>query len=219
MSTSTSLKPMQVLVLWALIVQGGKGLQKDIRPRITKPLRDSLERAGLIVSRKNDKRAIVIEVTDKGWAWASENLDAELPARSTAAGPIMQAFLTQLKSFLRSRNLVFAEIFMAEEGGEAQSEPDTALQPASAEDIKKRVREAYFSLTKGQSKQRIRLHQLRQELPNIKREELDRALLEMQQKEELVLIALANKQDITRADRVAALKVGGNPRHVVYFGV
>ncbi len=172
-------------------------------------------RAGLVETDKNRKRAITIEVTDKGWAWAAENLDAELPSRSTAAGPIMQAFLSHLKIFLKSRNIALAEIFMIEEAeGLAETCPSLGDK-----EIKKLIRETYFSLTHGKSKQRVRLHQLRDSLPDIDRNLLDDTLLEMEREEDLVLYTLDNVREITAYDRAAALNTGfGEPRYIIYLG-
>ena len=76
---------MQTLLLWALLAKpGGASFQKDIRPEVKKPDRDALVKAGLITKEKRGRAGNWLEVTDKGWAWAADHLDAALPKRSTA---------------------------------------------------------------------------------------------------------------------------------------
>ena len=92
-----ALTKMQTLILWALIARPGAGaLAKEIKPEVKKPDRDALEKAGLLEVSKRG-RAFWLEVSDRGWDWAGENLDAALPSGSTAGCEILRAWLTRLK--------------------------------------------------------------------------------------------------------------------------
>ena len=105
-----ALTEMRTLMLWALLAKpGGAGLQKDIRPEVKKPDRDALAREGLIRSDPKS-RPIMLEVTDKGWAWAGDHLDAELPKRSVHGAAILQAWLKQLRTFMAVNGFVLADV-------------------------------------------------------------------------------------------------------------
>lgn len=203
--------PVQTLILWALIAGGGSGRQQDLRPRLTRPLREPLAKAGLIALQRT-RHGIEIDVTDRGWAWVAGHLDAPLPASSAAAGPILQAVLGRLGSFLDARNLALAEVF---------TEPPQSTAPTEkprSNDLRQRIRDAYQRLSGGKSGERVRLHELRRQLDDVDRATLDQTLLSMQREEDLVLMKLANAADIAEEDRRAAVVVGGHPRHVVYLG-
>ena len=105
-----ALTEMRTLMLWALLAKpGGAGLQKDIRPEMKKADRDALVSEGLIASVAKS-RPIMLEVTDKGWAWAGDHLDAELPKRSVYGAAILQAWLKQLKTFMTAKGFVLADV-------------------------------------------------------------------------------------------------------------
>ena len=106
----TSSPEKQALIMWALLVTENAGaFQKELKPEPDKADRDALEEKGLISWRKIGQK-IWIEVTDKGWAWAGENLSAPLPAKSTAGAEILRAWLAKLQAFIEARGLVLADI-------------------------------------------------------------------------------------------------------------
>jgi hypothetical protein len=90
-----SLTQMQTLILWSLLAKTGcASFQKHIKPEVTKPDRNALIQAGLITSEKRGRPGIWLEITDQGWAWAGDHLDADLPKRSIAGSAVLQAWLT-----------------------------------------------------------------------------------------------------------------------------
>jgi hypothetical protein len=96
----------QTLILWALLArEGAAGFQKELKPEPDKADRDALAQAGLVRWTKRGQK-IWIEVTEKGWAWAGNNLAQPLPANSSAGSLILHAWLTRLKAFMDSRGLV-----------------------------------------------------------------------------------------------------------------
>ncbi len=54
-------------------------------------------------------KAFHISLTDRGWAWLSEHLDADLSSKSPAGSEILGRMLRQLKTFLEVRQLTLAE--------------------------------------------------------------------------------------------------------------
>src|SRR5262245_42502221 len=163
---------MQTLVLWALLAKkGGGGFQKDIRPVVKKRDREALVRAGLMMSEKRGRAGLWLEVTDKGWAWAADHLDADLPQRSTAGSAILQGWLTQIKTFMSVRGLALADILA----------PQTPPAPPRMDfdTVRVRVRKAYLDLTDGRFNRRALLRDLRDKLQDIERGTLDEALKRM----------------------------------------
>ena len=203
----------QTLLLWSLIAEGGQGWQKDRKWNGLKRQRDVLVENGFITAEKK-RGAFLLEVTAKGWGWAAGNLDAELP-RSENAAQVFSSFLVRLGAVLEQRKLGFQELLKAD-----LSEKEGVDVTAEPTDIKGKIRVAYYQLTRGKDKERVRLCRLRALLPDIASGELDQALLEMECGEDLVLYTLDNVKEITEEDRKAALNTGfGDPRYILYLGV
>jgi hypothetical protein len=204
-----ALTEMRTLMLWALLAKpGGAGLQKDIRPEVKKPDRDALVREGLI--RSNPKsRPIMLEVTDKGWAWAGDHLDAELPKRSVHGAAILQAWLKQLRTFMAVNGFVLADVL----GTPVTSKP--AHDDYSA--LRARIRQSYLEATAGRLNQRVFLHVLRDGLRDVDRSALDDALRKMHLEDGSHLSGSDNPPEITDAIRDASLDFKGERMFVLWI--
>jgi hypothetical protein len=207
---------MQTLILWALLVKtGGGGLQRDIRPQVKKPDREALVRAGLIAAQKRG-HGFWLEATDKGWSWAADHLDADLPKRSTAGSAILQAWLTQLKAFMASRDLVLADILGAHERAKTPTE-SLSLAPVDYETLRARIRKAYLDITGAHFNTRVLLSDLRERLKDIDRASLDEVLGQMHLEEGTTLSGLNNPQEITPVIRQGGLVFKGEPMYVLWI--
>lgn len=205
-----ALTEMQTLILWALLAKtGGGSFQKDIKPEVKKPDREALAGAGLIISEKRGRPGNWLEITDKGWAWATEHLDADLPKRSNAGSAILQAWLTQIKAFMQARGLALADILGPQRPAESQI-PDLGA-------IRQRIRKAYLEVTGDRLNTRALLRDIRGKLRDIDRATLDEALRLMQREQEASLYPLDNRIEITDADRDAAIHIGQEPRHILWI--
>jgi hypothetical protein len=205
-----ALSEMQTLILWSLLVQtDGAAFQKDIRPEVKRHDREALVRAGLISAPKRG-RGYWLEVTDKGWSWAAEHLDADLPKRSIAGSGILQAWLARLKTFMARRDLVLADVL----GSQTPIKP----QPRAIdyETLRERIRKAYFEIA-GAFNARVFLSDLRQRLRDIDRAALDEALRRMHLEEGTTLSSLNNPQEITPAIRHGGLSFKGEPMYVLWI--
>ena len=201
---------MQTLILWALLTKmGGACFQKDLRPEVKKADREALVRAGLIASEKRGRPGFWLEITDKGWAWAADHLDADLPKRTTAGSAILQAWLTQLKDFMEARSLVLADILGARQ---IRQHP-----PVDYLAVRQHIRKAYLELSGGRFNERARLSDIREKLKAIDRATLDETLTRMQRDQEASLYQLDNRVEITDADRSAAIYIGREPRHILWI--
>jgi len=214
--------PLQTLILWALLARGGSGFQNELKPEPTKENREALVRAGFISAEKRN-RALFLQAEDKGWHWASENMDAEISTRSPAGAVILRDLLLRLGAFTKARNIALAEVLAPRPAAlpAAPDEPKGAgAAPSAANDIaspREKIRAAFLDLTGGQFNTRVRLADLRAKLRDLDRTALDEALLSIQREEGTVLMQLDNRIEITDADRAAALEIGREPRHLLWI--
>lgn len=203
------LNEMQTLMLWALLARGGEAFAKDIKPKIRKKDRALLVNLGFVGAR-TVKQGLKLEVTDKGWAWAADHLEAPLPVRSTAGASILHAWLGRLDVYLRAKRIALAEVLS----------PDvqpTLERGGDAPPLRDRIRDTYLEVTGGHFNQRALLRDLRVKLPDVDRPSLDEALLQMQSEDGASLMQLDNRIDITDADRDAAIHIGNEPRHILWL--
>ena len=207
------LEPMQVLLLWKLVIADGEMWKSDIRPagigdnKVRKSLREerliSEESQRREVPGKRATRGLKITLEDAGWAWVSENLDARLP-RSAAAADVLQGLLLKLQRYLQRSDLVLAE-FLA-------SEPEVV-------DLEQQIVAAYRALDTHGRGERVRIADIAGELSNVELAELHRELLAMQSQDKLTLFVLDNPREITEADRQCEITtVLGDKRHIIHMG-
>ena len=192
---------MQTLILWALLAKGGAGFQKDIRPEVKKPDREALVRAGLIGCEKRGQSGYWLEVTDKGWAWAADHLDADLPKRSTAGGEVLRAWLTRLGAFMKARGFALADILAPQ--------PTAPPRPPDYANVRERIRKAYLEVAGGRLNTRALLSDVRDKLKDLDRATVDDALRKMHLEEGVALAGLSNPLEITPAVRDAGLDFKG----------
>ncbi|MGH8614520.1 MAG: MarR family transcriptional regulator [Gammaproteobacteria bacterium] len=181
----TKLEPLQVLFLWGLLAKGGEAWKGDLKPELHKNYA-RLVKSGFVdeEQRKHPetKRARKwVRLSDAGWKWAQEHLDAEVSKASKAGGQILQDFLAKLKSYLEHKSISLAEIITPDLG---RSEGGTNLP--------ERIRNAFLKETGGVWNTHVRLASLRRALSDIDRRELDEALLAMGRTGQLVLYPLDN---------------------------
>jgi hypothetical protein len=206
-----ALTELQTLIVWALLSKpGGGSLQKDIRPEVKRPDREALITTGLITTEKRG-RNLWLEVTDKGWSWAADHLDADLPQRSTAGSVVLQGWLTRLKAFMQLRGLVLADILAPQ----PPSRPEQ--RPLDYPAVRERIRKAYLDVTGGQLNTRALLSDIRDRVKDIDRSSVDSALKRMHLEEGITLSGLNNPQEITPAIREAELSFKGQPMYVLWI--
>jgi hypothetical protein len=210
------------LILWALLVRDNAAdFQNELKPEPDKADREALEKAGLITSERRGRyRRYWLEVTEKGWAWAADHLDDDLPTGSSAGSSVLQAWLTRLKVYMRARNVALAEVLAPQLTRTGDSEgiaKSAATQASDYDTLRTRIRQAYFAVTGDRINTRARLCDIRDKLNDIGRAALDEALKRMQREQQASLYPLDNKTEITDADRNAAIYFGSEPRHILWI--
>ena len=212
----------QTLILWALLARDdAASFQSELKPEPDKADREALEKAGLITcERKGRYRRIWIEVTEKGWAWATDHLNDDLPTGSPAGSSILQAWLTRLKAYMQARNVALAEVLgpqRARKDGSVGIAIGDATRASGYDTLRARIRQAYLAVTSGRINTRAQLCDIREKLNDIDRAALDEALKSMQLEQQASLYPLDNKTEITDADRNAAIFFGVEPRHILWI--
>lgn len=223
------LEPLQTLFLWRLLASGGGEFLKVAKPEL-KPakVRRQLKDAGLIdeqpkkqfPDRKGARASTYVSLSEQGWNWAANNLDAKMSTSSPAAGPILHAILTKLKFHLQQQNIGLADFITASEGGDHPGgDPEGGVTTNHAPpELAQHVRAAYAELADGKSDVRVRLADLRQAMTDVDRTLLDGAILAMEREETAVLYPFDNPSEIRPEDEQAALPNSlGRPRHVIYI--
>ncbi len=223
------LEPLQTLFLWRLLASGGGEFLKVAKPEL-KPakVRRQLKDAGLIdeqpkkqfPDRKGARASTYVSLSEQGWNWAANNLDAKMSTSSPAAGPILHAILTKLKFHLQRQNVGLVDFITAsEQGDQTGGIPEGGVDTNHARpELAQRVRAAYAELADGRADARVRLADLRQAMADVDRTPLDGAILAMEREQAAVLYPFDNPLEIRPEDETAALPNRvGRPRHVIYM--
>jgi hypothetical protein len=209
----------RALIMWALLAcESAAAFQKELKPEPLKADREALDEAGLISSWKVGQK-IWIEVTDKGWAWAGENLGHALPAQSTAGAEILRRWLVKLDAYLNAHGLALAEVLGPQTSapGSGANGHHKAPIESPAGSLRNRIRAAYLEATGGRFNTRALLRDIRIRLADVERGTLDEALKAMQREDDAVLYPLDNRAEITDADRAAAIPFADEPRHILWI--
>ena len=195
-----ALKPMQQLILWRLLISGEQPMQSVFDPKH----RSALVDAGFIrLEKRGRAKHVVLE--DKAWDWVATQLQSEdfavdLPKRATTAIPVFELLLVKMGGYLRSHNIPLHEFLTTTEARDGLTDA---------------IRQACETISSSGSDFRVRLSQLRQQLANISTDDLNQALMDMQQAGALSLRPVEDPQEISEADEAAAIDVGGGDKR--YF--
>jgi DNA-binding PadR family transcriptional regulator len=208
------IKPLELLFLWRLAVAGGSDWLKDIKPNPEAPARKRLESYGVIEQEKRKppsggRAASFVSLTDMGWGWLGDHLDADLRTRTPAGTEVLYRLLLRLKTFTEQKQLSLGDLIL----------PSKTEDAVGVDDLENRVTKAYLSLSGGQTNVRVRLADLRRHLSSIPRVRLDQALLDMASGARVSLYRLDDPKEIHAEDRDAVLHTpSGEERHIVYLG-
>lgn len=212
------IKPLELLFLWRLATADGDWL-KDVKPDPGAPSRRRLEASGLIETVRQKPpggraQASYVSLTDAGWAWLGDHLDADLNTKSTAGVDVLRLLLGRLKTFLDRENLALGDFMTA-----AGPPIETPADAVAVDDPRARVTTAYYALSSGRPNARVRIADLRRVLATIPRPALDDALLDLATTGEASLFRLDNPAEIGPNDREAVLRTpSGEERHIIYLG-
>jgi hypothetical protein len=211
--------PKQALFLWNLIIShGAEGvMQSRTSPDLTKAERSQLLDAGFLDLEKRGA-AGYLTLTEKAWRWAGQATDVTLPrSRSAVGAEVLERLLRRLVPFLAQRRLALSELLppLGASGTTAAPVVTHAPRVVAPKKLQKLIERACLRLTQGKRTKRVPLSQLRHELADVGRAELDQSLLALQDARRLVLYREDNTAALTDEDHRAALTINREPRHLV----
>ena len=179
-------------------------LKRRYRLELKKPVRDKLNREGLVQSRRLPGKGFAHELTDAGWAWVVAQLDEQPPRQAGSAGGALYALLNGLRVALDARGMVIQELF-------DQSE---STAPQQTGQLRDRIRQAYRNLS-SRPWDWVELRDLRVQLGDWPRREVDLEIIRMFREKDVNLTLHEDRGGLTQADRDAALRLGVDDMHLI----
>ena len=168
-----------------------------------------LAESGYVSSRRGVEfpgRPFVHELTELGWRRARQELAAAPPPRAAKSYRLLYGLANVFDRFLTRSDLTLADVIVADE-----VRPDTVETPADAET---RIREAYADLADKPGAP-VRLLPIRERLDDLPSTEFDAALLRLAREPGVFLEPEPKLRSLTDADRKAAVRVGGEVKHLL----
>lgn len=187
-----------------------KDLQTHYGFTIEAPTRARLVERGYIACHRSDSlpsRPFVHELTELGWRRARQELGAAPPAKANRGYRLLYGMINSLDRYMTRSNLTLADVFSA---GAAEDLVTSAPQVAADE----RIRIAYGELSEKPGAQ-VGLRPLRESLADLRRADFDAALLRLVAEPRVRLEPEPKLRNLTKADRDAAIKVGGEDKHLL----
>jgi hypothetical protein len=152
-------------------------------------------------------RAYVHELSDAGWRWCAQALAAPPGERASS---LERAHYMVFGLF--ARHLDAAGLTLADIVGPTAGAPAGA--PASAADLTASIETGYRSLAAAAG-EFVSLRELRLRVADRARPDVDAALTTMFTAQRINLIPQSNQQALSDADREAALRIGGEYKHLI----
>jgi hypothetical protein len=212
--TDTQLSLPERATLIALMTIVGEASNKDLHDRYGFTLvgkdRLHLAECGYVSTRKGVElpgRPFVHELTELGWSRARQELAATPPPRATKPYRLLYGLANAFDRFLTGSHLTLADVFSADEVEHAEVvEAQVAAET--------RIRAAYGELADKPGAP-VRLLPLREHLADLPAPEFDAALLRLIQEPGVFLEPEPKLRSLTEADRKAAVRVGGEVKHLL----
>ncbi len=160
-----------------------------------------------LVKTVQPNRAFVHELTDTGWRWCVDELTAP---RHPGAKSIESALYTVLGVFgryMQATGLSLADVVKASQ----EPAPQPPQEPGA---IEARILSAYHQLA-AEPAQFVKLAELRSQLADVPREDIDAALGRMYQSQRINLIPQSSPRALSAEDRGAAVEIGRENKHLM----
>jgi hypothetical protein len=180
----------------------------SLGPELKKQDRDELVRRGLI-EVTTEGRAMVLDLTDKGWATCARLFAADAPAQSKGQGKALYTVLRALRRYFDRDDLAPGDVFLPLDDRALEGEPDVL-----GDQVEDKVRGAYVRVA-ARAGGWVDLVRLRDELSDVPRHDLDAALTRMHRIPGVSLIPEENQKSLTDADRAAAVTIGAEDKHMI----
>ncbi|WP_213456743.1 hypothetical protein [Rhizomonospora bruguierae] len=200
---STPARQALVALMLHVIEASNPDLRRLYRVTIEKSARDQLTREKLITWKKGPRGAIFHELTDQGWARGRDELTLPPPEGVGAAWHLLYSTFRHLNGLMIKNGYQLSDVFTGDDPG-----------PLSIED---RIRQAYGGLA-GEPGALVSLARLRDELPDIPRQRLDEALLDLDRQRAIQLEPDPHRVALSDRAKAAAVPLGGEDMHLITIG-
>jgi hypothetical protein len=194
-------------VLFALMGEAREVSNSELSERAGFRL-DGKERRRLndrkLVDSRKVGRTYAHELTDAGWDWCATQPSEGPQGKASSMEGALYAVLGGLARYLEYSEQSLADVFQ-------QRDQEAPGKPG---DIVELIRAAYGRLASEPSTF-VKLRELRAEVSDISRSELDSALEGMYRAQQVNLVPQSNQQALTQADRESALRIGGEAKHMI----
>jgi hypothetical protein len=173
---------------------------------IDKQTRDRLVDLDLITCYRGSAagKPYVHELTDRGWRQCRAELTSPVPNGTHKAYRLLYGVLQSLDAHLHRAQLELADVFP----GDESRVTETAVEAEN------RVRAGYQALADKPGAW-VRLARLRAKLTDLTHREVDDALLRLDLHPHVFLIAESNQKILSESDREAAIRIGGEDKHLM----
>jgi hypothetical protein len=206
-----NLTPSESATLIALMAEARTVLNTELVEMygidVIKERRDKLNRLHLVYSQKSG-RTFSHELTDEGWVLVQKDLDVSSPKARVIGGALAALHLNLLNRVLaRTGYHNLTEMF---------SRMDIA-PPEPLINLERRLRNAYAALATKPGAW-VALARLRPFFEDMPRADVDAALRRLSQAPDVDLVPEENQKSLTEDDRTAAIRLGGQDKHLLAIG-
>jgi hypothetical protein len=196
----------------------------DIRARygfsIDGEIRSRLKDEGYIDGERDGSRPgrpFLLHLEEKGWRWCREQLDSPPGPEMPKNYRLLYGILNSINFYLQKSGQTFDDFFgVAAHATETHETTINVLDGTAknATAIEDRIRSAYQELV-SEPGGWVGLRRLRERLADVGRTELDEALLRLGLRPEVYLEREMNQKSLTDDDWAAAIRIGGEPKHLL----
>jgi hypothetical protein len=205
----------QRAVLFALLGEARQVANPELEQLIGVRL-DGAERRDLndrkLVESNRVGRAYAHELSDAGWRWCRNELAVAPGERAGSLERAHYRVFAVLARYLDAAGLSLADIVRPD--ADADADASVAVNAVNAAGLAGRIEAAYRSLAPG-SGEFVSLRALRLRLPDRPRPDVDAALAALFAGQRINLIPQSNQRALSDDDREAALRIGGEYKHLI----
>jgi len=221
MTHDHKLDGLQTLYLWALLGHGGGQWLDALKPVLPAPRRRQLRDWGLIGEAKRPaptgSKKLFIELTEQGWIWSRQHLDAPVSDRSPAGNAILHNWLRRLKIYCDGQNVPLPELLAFQPPADAESPPaakplSTAKSAETGQNLAwTAIREAARALRGSDG--RVRIAILAWAISRPPFAGLKAALVEAARQDRITLYPEEYPPNLSSEDRACAVHYGARDNH------
>lgn len=191
---------------------------KLLGPALEAPSRRKLVERGLLDVEVGERRALLLSLTDRGWAAAAALLESPPPPRATPQLRALFTFAAGIGRYLRRESLALGEVVTPADPPAPAPAPTVPQASARLEPVPDgppadRVRAAYRAVAALGAW--VALRDLRAALPGVPRATVDEGLRALYPEPGVHIVAEDNLKALTPDDHAAALQLGGRPLHAI----